>query len=175
MWPPMPDFAPITHETFVADVLAIAATLAADAWKPHWLVGVGRGGLVPGAYLSQATGIQLLSVDVSSKHISFADALLEKLAAETRDGQRLLIVDDINDSGKTIGYLRRAIGEAGGLSDHVRVAVLINNIRSQAHVDYCSRTIDRSSDKRWFVFPWEALAPETKLVEDAADVPERLA
>ena len=175
MWPPMPDFAPITHETFVADVLAIAATLADDDWKPHWLVGVGRGGLVPGAYLSQATGIQLLSVDVSSKHISFADELLVKLAAETRAGQRLLIVDDINDSGKTIGYLRRAISEAGGVADHVRVAVLINNIRSHAHVDYCSRTIDRATDKRWFVFPWEALAPETQLVDDAADVPERLA
>jgi len=170
----MPEFAPIDHETFVADVLALAGRLAAGSWKPDWLVGVGRGGLVPGAYLSQASGIPLLSVDVSSKHISFADELLIKLAAETRAGHRLLIVDDINDSGKTIGYLRRAIAEAGGISDHVRVAVLINNIRSHAHADYCSRTIDRATDKRWFVFPWEALAPETVLVEDAAAEPERL-
>lgn len=170
----MAEFAPITHQQFVDDVLAIAGQLADAHWKPDWLVGVGRGGLVPGAYLSQASGIPLLSVDMSSKHISFADALLEKLAEETRHGHKLLIVDDINDSGRTIDSVLDAIGRADGEADRIRVAVLINNIRSTAHADYFSRTIDRSIDKRWFVFPWEALAPELVLIEDAAEVPERL-
>jgi hypothetical protein len=35
--------------------------------------------------------------------------------------------------------------------------------------------MDRSADKRWFVFPWEAVAPEHSLLADAAAVPERIA
>lgn len=170
-----PELSPISQADFVADVKALAALLAADHWTPDYLIGVGRGGLVPAAYLSHASGVTLLSVDYSSKEFSFADELLHKLAAKTVAGQKLLIVDDINDSGKTISELRRILAKEGGLQENLRVAVLMNNIRSDAVADYWAREIDRHSDKRWFVFPWEAMAPDTVIVEDAEAVPERLA
>lgn len=170
-----PALSPITHEAFVADVKALAAALAADAWQPDHIVGIGRGGLVPGAYLSHRTGISLLSVDHSSGVPGFAEELLGKLAAATRDGRRILLVDDINDSGRTIERLRNSLIAEGGAIDHVRVAVLIDNVRSVARVDYRSRTIDRAADKRWFVFPWEAMAPRETLIGAAQEVPERLA
>ena len=168
-------FAPISYDRFLADVEAVAQALAADSWAPDFLVGIGRGGLVPAAYLSHRTGIALLSVDHSSGEVGFADELLDKLAAKIRAGQHLLIVDDINDSGGTIAYLRAAIeaksGEAGGL----RVAVLVDNVRSKAKADYRGSAIDRSEDKSWFVFPWEALGTLESLTEDASAVPERIA
>ncbi|WP_336959617.1 phosphoribosyltransferase [Sphingobium aquiterrae] len=170
-----PALSPISQDDFVADVKALAALLAVDHWTPDYLIGVGRGGLVPAAYLSHASGVTLLSVDYSSKEFSFADALLHKLAAKTVAGQKLLIVDDINDSGKTITELRQVLAREGGVADHVRVAVLMNNIRSHAVADYWAREIDRDTDKRWFVFPWEAMAPADVIVEDAEAVPERLA
>jgi hypoxanthine phosphoribosyltransferase len=170
-----PELSPISHDQFVADVKALAAALAEDGWKPDYLIGVGRGGLVPAAYLSHASGMTLLSIDYSSKEFSFADELLHKLAEKTRAGQNLLIVDDINDSGKTIRELRRHLAEQGGIETHLRVAVLLNNIRSEAVADYWAREIDRDSDKRWFVFPWEAMAPASTIVEDSGAVPERLA
>jgi hypoxanthine phosphoribosyltransferase len=170
-----PTLVPIPYEQFVADVQAIAAAIEASEWQPDHIVGIGRGGLVPGAYLSHRTGISLLSVDHSSGVPGFADELLAKLAAQTRSGIRILLIDDINDSGKTIAALRGAILDHGGAADFLRVAVLIDNSRSQAEVDYRARTIDRATDKSWFVFPWEAMAPETRLVEEAREVPERLA
>lgn len=170
-----PLLVPIPYEQFVADVQAIAAAIEASDWQPDHIVGIGRGGLVPGAYLSHRTGISLLSVDHSSGVPGFADELLAKLAAQTREGIRILLIDDINDSGKTITTLRGAILAHGGAAENLRVAVLINNSRSPAAVDYRARTIDRATDKSWFVFPWEAMAPETTLVEEALEVPERLA
>ncbi|WP_174275303.1 phosphoribosyltransferase [Sphingomonas bacterium] len=169
-----PDLVPISYEQFVADVQAIAAAVQASGWRPDHIVGIGRGGLVPGAYLSHRTGISLLSVDHSSGVPGFSDELLAKIAAQTRGGTRILLIDDINDSGKTIETLRGAILGAGGADRNLRVAVLIDNSRSPAKVEYRARTIDRAIDKSWFVFPWEAMAPRETLIEEAEQVPERL-
>ena len=172
---PTPELAYISHETFVDDVLAVAARIEADGWRPDFLVGIGRGGLVPAAYLSHRIAMPLLSVDISSGEPGFAGELLEKLRGKLAAGERILIVDDINDSGNTIASLRDALEADGPRPEQVRVAVLVNNCRSRARAEYWSREIDRDRDKRWFVFPWEAMSPPAVLEEQALEVPERLA
>ena len=172
----MPVFTAIPHARFVADVLTLAEAIAADdGWTPSFLIGIGRGGLVPAVFLSHATGIPTLSCDLSSEVKEFADDVLERLAARTRAGERLLFVDDINDSGRTIRSLRARLADFGAPADTVRVAVLIDNRTSCERTDYAARAIDRTQVKDWFVFPWEAVAPRASLEEDAADVPERIA
>lgn len=163
---------PITHERFLADVQTLAGTIEAGDWAPDILVGVGRGGLVPAVYLSHRLNRPMLSVDYSS---ASADAALADVAARSAAGTRLLIVDDINDSGGTIAALRRLLADKGGDVRHLRFAVLLNNSRSGERVDYWSEMIDRDTDKRWFVFPWEALATQQAIVDEALSVPDRLA
>ena len=58
-----PELYYVPYETFLSDLEAIAQQLDADTWKPDFLVGVGRGGLVPAAYLSHRTAITMLSVE----------------------------------------------------------------------------------------------------------------
>jgi hypoxanthine phosphoribosyltransferase len=165
----------LPYERFLEEVEAVALAIEADSWQPDFLVGIGRGGLAPAAYLSHRTGIQMLSVDHSSGEVGFADELLDKLAAKIRAGMRILIVDDINDSGGTIQYLRAAIEAKVDDPAGLRVAVLVHNIRSKAKAEYRGTEIDRDSDKRWYVFPWEAVAPRATLRIEALAVPERLA
>jgi xanthine phosphoribosyltransferase len=165
----------LPYERFLEEVETLAQAIEADPWTPDVLVGIGRGGLVPAAYLSHRMGIQMLSVDHSSGEAGFADELLDKLAAKIGNGRRVLIVDDINDSGGTIQYLRAAIEAKTGDSTGLRVAVLVHNIRSKAKVEYHGSKIDRDQDKRWYVFPWEAVAPRSTLKVEALAVPERLA
>ena len=172
---PEPTLSYIAYEAFLHDLEALARAIGSESWRPDFLVGIGRGGLVPAAYLSHRIDIPMLSVDHSSKVFGFADELLVKLAGQLVAGQRILFIDDINDSGSTIAYLRNAILTHGGTSDRVRFAVLIDNCRSIAQVDYRARSIDRRIDKDWFVFPWEAVAPHHTLVQDAQEVPARLA
>ncbi|OYY90296.1 MAG: phosphoribosyltransferase [Sphingomonas sp. 28-66-16] len=171
----MPVFTPVVQPDFVAAVQALAEQLRSGDWVPSYLIGIGRGGLVPAVFLSHASGLPMLSVDYSSQVEEFAGAALAKLAARTRDGDRLLFVDDINDTGGTIGRLRTILAEHGAVAGSIRFATLIDNSRSSQTVDYRARTIDRAVTKDWFVFPWEAVAPQTALDDDAAAVPERTA
>jgi hypoxanthine phosphoribosyltransferase len=171
----MPVFTPIGHDAFVAAIQTLAAAIADDDWTPDFLVGVGRGGLAPAVYLSHAAGLPMLSVDHSSQVRDFADDALVRLAARTRDGERLLFVDDINDSGRTIAHIRHALAAAGAQAGAVRVATLIDNVRSAERVDYAAQVIDRQVTKDWFVFPWEAVAPAASIADDAAEVPDRIA
>jgi len=165
----------IPYETFLADVRAVATQIEESAWTPDFVVGVGRGGLVPAVYISHQLDIPMLSVDHSSKEVDFADELLRKVAAKSAAGIRLLFVDDINDSGGTIDYIRQILAENGSDTGNLRFAVVISNSRSKVAVDYWAAKIDRAEDKRWFVFPWEAVETRQALVEAARAVPERLA
>ncbi|MEV5021217.1 phosphoribosyltransferase [Sphingobium sp. LMA1-1-1.1] len=168
-----PILTPITMNAFLGQIDALVRAMTASQWRPDYLVGMGRGGLVPATYLSHATGIAMLSVDLSAKLPDFGDALLARLAERAAAGERLLFVDDINDSGRTINAVRHALAAAPAGS--ARFAVLMDNIRSAASVDYCADRIDRSVTKDWFVFPWEAVANRDSILADWSDVPERTA
>lgn len=167
-------FTPIGYDRFLAEIETLAGQIEQGDWKPDFIVGIGRGGLVPATFLSHRTGIAMLSIDYSSNVYDFADAKLVLLAATTRTGKRYLFVDDINDSGKTIGYIRETLATNDAVSDSVRFAVLIDNKSSPQRVDFSVVAIDRTVDKDWYVFPWEAVAPQATLVMEASEDPDRL-
>jgi hypoxanthine phosphoribosyltransferase len=168
-------FTPFSHDEMVAGVHAIAAAMEAEGWRPSLLVGVGRGGLAPSVYLSHRMDLQLVSIDHSARIAPFGTELVAVLAARTRASEHLLFVEDINDSGKTIGEIRTALAAEGAIEANIRFAVLLDNSLSTQRVDYSFRAIDRSVTKDWFVFPWEAMAPREKLAAEAMEVPERIA
>ncbi len=170
-----PTFTPFTHDEFLAAIAHLGASMMADPWAPSLLVGVGRGGLVPSVFLSHATGMQMVSIDFSTPIAEFNDSLIDALAARTRAGDRLLFIEDINDSGQTIGAIRSKLTAARAELANTRFAVLIDNENSSQSVDYRFRTIDRRMTKDWFVFPWEAVAPKAAMLDDAQAVPERIA
>ncbi|PZU61048.1 MAG: phosphoribosyltransferase [Sphingobium sp.] len=170
-----PELFYISFDGFLADVGAVAEQVSGAEWKPDFIIGIGRGGLVPAVFLSHRLDLPMLSIDHSSKVPGFADELLGKVAAKSAAGVRLLFVDDINDSGGTIDYIRRLLADNGCDHGNLRFAVLINNSRSKVEVDYWAQMIDRDEDKRWFVFPWEAVGTKNTIVEEALSVPERLA
>lgn len=170
----MPTLTPVDQPEFLTAVHYIAARVKESGWAPDAIIGLGRGGLIPAVYLSHATSLPMLSVDHSSHLPDFAAGLLVKLAARSST-ERLLFVDDINDSGGTIADVKGALSAAGGNLENVRFATLIDNVASAERVDYRFRTIDRRINKDWFVFPWEQVSPTEKLIEDSAVVPARIA
>lgn len=170
-----PTFTPFTHDEFLAAIETLCQRLTADEWAPALLVGVGRGGLTPAVFLSHATGKPMVSIDFSTPIPEFNDALIRTLAARTRDGERLVFIEDINDSGRTIESIRAKLIAAKAVLDNTRFAVLIDNVNSVERVEYAHRTIDRRVTKDWFIFPWEAVAPAQANLADAVEVPERIA
>lgn len=162
------------YEDFLSKVRSLAQRVADDDWVPDFVVGIGRGGLVPAVFVSHQLDVPMLSIDHSAKVPGFADELLSKVAGMSEQGSRLLFVDDINDSGGTIEYLRTLLADCGCARDNVRFAVLIDNKSSKSSVEYSVDVIDRTTDKRWFVFPWEAVGQRDDIVKEAQSVPERL-
>jgi len=169
-----PALHPIPYDDFVADVRAVGDLVRAGAWQPDFVVGIGRGGLVPAVYISHRLGLPMLSIDHSARVPGFAEELLGKVAQKSAD-TRLLFVDDINDSGGTLDEIRHLLTNNGCHVDNLRFATLLTNSRSRASVDYWSRTIDRAVDKRWFVFPWEAMGASETIAAESVSVPGRLA
>lgn len=167
-------FSHIDYTRFLADIETLAITVEQDGWQPDFIVGIGRGGLSPACFLSHRMSIPMLSIDHSSKVYDFGEALLMRIAGFTAAGERYLFVDDINDSGKTIEHLRAMIRDHGGIPGNVRVAVLIDNVSSCQTVEYAASAIDRRVDKDWFVFPWESVARDEVLDEEAREDPDRL-
>jgi len=163
------------YEEFLAKVRLLSRRIRESAWAPEFVIGVGRGGLVPAVYISHQLSLPMLSIDHSARVPGFADELLAKVATMSAAGTRLLFVDDINDSGGTIQYIRELLETNGCAGDNLRFAVLITNHGSRSTVDYWTDEIDRAEDKRWFVFPWESVSSKDVIVEEAHAVPERLA
>lgn len=162
------------YEDFLAKVRLLSRKIHEGEWQPDFVIGIGRGGLVPAVYISHQLELPMLSIDHSSKVPGFADELLAKVAAMSAEGKRLLFVDDINDSGGTIAYVSELLARNGCDNANVRFAVVINNRSSKVEVDLWADRIDRCEDKRWFVFPWESVGTREAIVEEALSVPERL-
>ena len=170
-----PELTYLSHDSFLDNVLTVAAQIRQSSYRPDFVVGIGRGGLVPGVYLSHQLDVPMLSIDHSSQVPGFAEELLGKVAAKSVAGVKLLFVDDINDSGGTIATIRSVLARHGCRGENMLFAVLISNVRSTVTVDYAAQEIDRHIDKRWFVFPWEAVGERKTILAEALSVPERLA
>ena len=66
--------------------------------------------------------------------------------------KKLLIVDDINDSGNTLKLIK---DHSVKNESEIRFAALINNIKSKIKIDYQGQLIDKSKNPVWYIFPWE--------------------
>ena len=86
------------YEDFLARVRFLARTIDEAGWLPDFVIGVGRGGLVPAVYLSHHFELPMLSIDHSSKMPGFADELLAKVFGQ-------FLRDDT--AGNVIGTARR--------------------------------------------------------------------
>jgi len=158
--------------------LDIARQLYKDDWKPDYIVGITRGGAVPAVLLSQYMHIPMQPLQVSfrddSTCVSDLGMAEDAFGYHPIDGglassnpnlrKKILIVDDINDTGQTIEWIKKdwpggclpndpAWTEIWG--NTVRFAVLTNNLASRETVDYSFWEVNKAEDDCWLVYPWE--------------------
>lgn len=160
-------------------VLEIARQLYADNWRPDYIVGLTRGGLVPANLLSQYTGIKMHTLNVSLRDGDGGESNLwmaedafgydnnpETSVKSNADlKKKILIVDDINDQGSTLNWIKQD-WESGCLpgsvdwnyiwGNNVRTAVLTHNLDSQfKDPDYYVWEVNKAEEDCWLVYPWE--------------------
>ena len=138
-----------------------------DRWTPDYVVGITRGGLVPANLISQYLDcpMETLQVRLRDGNENECESNLW-MAEDAFNGKNILIVDDINDSGATLNWIRR--DWEGNCFEHdeqwdslwgsnVRIATLYDNESSECitDVDYSAEVINKFNDPQWIVFPWE--------------------
>lgn len=146
----MPNYLHISWERFHLDTQALAGTLKEQ--EPfERIVAVTRGGLAPAALLSQMLDIRLVdTLCLASYGDDHAQNELVLLKDVCREAGRILVIDDLADSGKTSHYVRALLPSA-------HVAVLYTKPAGQPSVDTFVHCV---AQDQWIVFPWEESAQE---------------
>ena len=149
----------------------ILRQICSDSWRPDYVVGLTRGGLVPANLISQYLGCRMETLKVSLRDDTECESNLwmaeDAFGHEMERPKRILIVDDINDTGATLNYIRED-WPSGCFPDNprwtevwgsnVRVAVLVDNesSKSEIPVSYSAVDINKAEQDSWIVFPWES-------------------
>ena len=128
-----------------------------DVTDDDVIVGVTRGGLVPAVMLSHLTGLDVVPVKFSFREKSVPEVDEPTLLSVVRSFRRIFIVDDICQSGLTfqsmLGSIRHNLGSDE--LEHVCTISLFYDVSGGYKPCLYARTIDRTFDKRYVVFPWE--------------------
>ena len=141
----------------------IALDILKTDWRPDYIVGLTRGGLVPGVMLSHILDIPMHTLKVALRDGHEDCEINAWMPEDVTEGKNILIVDDINDTGETLAWIRDDWEKSvfqGDIAYHwhkrIKVAVIVNNLASNEHIDWCAIDINKAEDPRWIVFPWEA-------------------
>ena len=129
----------------------IVEQIDVSEFKPEIIVSINRGGCIPGVYLSHYFKKPHNIIDVKSLKADSGNKF-SLLINSIKDNKRILIIDDINDSGETFDIVKKIFSSS---NCEIRLAALINNISSKTKIDYHGQLIDKKDNPVWYVFPWE--------------------
>lgn len=130
----------------------IVKKMYSDNWKPDYIVGITRGGNIPATIISNMLDVPCEAMKVSFRNDSRQESHWLKNVA---DEQKILIVDDINDTGATFNYIWNDWNLSN--TDHkLKFAALTDNLGSTfEEVNYSVHEVNKSEEDVWLVYPWE--------------------
>jgi len=131
----------------------LAGFVRASNYRPDVVIAIGRGGYVPARLLCDYLDIMALT-SIKIEHYLSGAARQEQavvsypLCADISD-QRVLLVDDVNDSGDTLALAIRHLQTFH--PREIRTAVVHHKTTTHFSVDFCARKIIKW---RWLIYPW---------------------
>ena len=132
------------------DVNTLCREILLDKFDPDVIVGLSRGGLTPGVMMSHWMEKPFKSIKASLRDFPEWEDYLPR-----KTDERVLIVDDICDSGETFHKIREHINERKENGVDVRFATLWWNNECNFEPHYYINEIAKDTTKTWIHFCWE--------------------
>ena len=142
---------PVSWDQFHRDARALAWRLAGSRSEWRAIVCITRGGLVPAAIIARELGVRVIeTVAIASYHDYANQGELNVLkevapALAENDGEGILIVDDLTDTGKTAAIVRAMLPKA-------HFATVYAKPKGRPLVD---TFVTEVSQDTWIYFPWD--------------------
>lgn len=147
----------LTWEGFGIAARELAKAVVDSGFEPDLIMSITRGGMLPAGTISYAMGIKNLHI-INVEFYTGVDARLPMPvllppvpAAVDLSAKKVLVVDDVADTGETLRMVRDFCAE------HVaetRTAVLYEKSQSVVKCDYVWKRTDE-----WISFPWSSEPP----------------
>lgn len=155
----------LTWDDFGRASRELAQKVVDTAYEPDIVVAVARGGLLLAGSIAYALGTK----SCGSINVEFYTDVQETLPepvvlppaldAPALNGKRVLLVDDVSDSGRTLALVVDMLVSHGA---EVKSVTLYSKPRTVLEPDYVWRRTGQ-----WITFPWSALPPVTAGEEGA--------
>ncbi|MCX8154109.1 MAG: phosphoribosyltransferase, partial [Candidatus Bathyarchaeota archaeon] len=143
-------------------LLRQAAKIRRSGFKPEVIVGISKGGWIPARVLSDLLAIQVLATVQVEFYLDIAkpstEPILKHEVTAKVTGRKVLLVDDIADTGKTLRLARAHILHQGAIE--VRIATLYKKPGSTITPDYYE-----AETNVWVIFPWEIKETISKIIQ----------
>ena len=155
----------------------LASGIKAAGYRPDLIIAIARGGYVPARILADLLDL----MNVSSIRIEHYRGAHKEPLAVVKDPlcidvskQRILLVDDVSDSGDTFQVAIQHIQEQGAFAE-LKSATLHHKVVSRYRPDFFAKKI---STWRWITYPWaiiEDLSVFVASMQPRPDTPEGIA
>lgn len=154
---PAPAREVLTWERFGVASRQLAQQVAESGFAAEIVLAVARGGLLPAGALAYALGTKAAGTLNVEFYSDIEETLPDPVVLEPMldtaavRGKRLLVVDDVADSGRTLALVMDMMKQHGA---DARSAVLYTKPQSILTPDYSWRETEL-----WITFPWSAQPP----------------
>ncbi|MFD1714084.1 phosphoribosyltransferase [Amnibacterium flavum] len=138
---------------------SLAHSVAESGFAPEIVIAIARGGLIVGGAVAYALGVKSCGSINVELYTGIDETLPEPLVlppfldGAALDGKRVLLVDDVSQSGQTLAL---AVDIITGMGAEVRSVTLYTKPQTTFVPDFAWKDTDR-----WIVFPWSAQPPVT--------------
>ncbi len=143
-------------------LLNLAQKIRRSKFKPDILVGVSRGGWPPARVLSDLLDNPNLANVRAEFYVGVAEtkteATLTQPVSASVKGKKVLIVDEVADTGKSLKLVKDHIVEQG--ATEVKIATVYYKPWSIIKPDYYE-----GETRLWIVFPWEIKETMRKIIK----------
>lgn len=139
-----------TIDHFDSDVDLLHEWIKSEGEQYDVVVGLARGGMPLATAMSYRLDLPLDMITWQTRSGTHKN-IPRRVQDAVEDGEKILLVDDIIDSGRAMGEVLHALGSP----TNVHLAVIYQNIAQPLHAKYAARNINRQVEKRWINFWWE--------------------